>query len=195
VAQFMQLRPPGIGWPPRLPAAATGPGTSAALRAAGVPAGVLLEPHGDVFDSETLWRQQLQTRDWQRQRVLVVRGDDGRDWLADQLRGRGAAVEFLAAYRRCPPQLDAAAQAVLHAALAQPQQHLWCISSSQAAAHLAALAPQADWRASAACAPHARIAAALQRLGFGQVRLAAADAAALAALVRDLIREGRPLQF
>jgi len=189
VRHFMRLRPPSSAWPAQLLAASTGPGTSAALREAGVPPALLVEPDGEVFDSEALW-QQLRARDWQGQRVLVLRGEGGRDWLADQLRERGATVDFVAAYRRCPPRLGAATRRVLEAALAQPRQHLWAISSSQALAHLARLAPQADWRAAAAVAPHARIVAALQQLGFGDVQLAPADAAALAAVAR----EGRPIQ-
>ncbi len=189
VQQFMRLRPPSAAWPAQLLAGSTGPGTSAALREAGVPPSLLVEPDGEIFDSEALW-QQLRARDWQGRRVLVVRGEGGRDWLAEQLRERGATVDFVAAYRRCPPRLGPAARRLLEAALAQPRQHLWAISSSQAAAHLARLAPQADWRAAAAVAPHARIVAALQQLGFGQVRLAPADAAALAAVAR----EGRPIQ-
>lgn len=189
VQHFMRLRPPGAAWPPQLLAGSTGPGTSAALRDAGAPADRLVEPGGEVFDSEALW-QQLRGRDWQGRRVLVVRGEGGRDWLAEQLRERGATVDFVAAYARRPPRLDAGARALLDAALAQPHRHLWCFSSSEAVANLARWAPQADWRQAAAAAPHPRIAAALQQLGFGSVRLAPADAAALAAMAR----EGRPIQ-
>jgi uroporphyrinogen-III synthase len=189
VQHFMRLRPDSAAWPAQLLAASPGPGTSAALRQAGVPPALLVEPSGEVFDSEALW-QQLRTHDWQGRKVLVVRGEGGRDWLAEQLRERGAIVDFVAAYRRCPPQLDPAARSLLDGALAQPQQQLWAISSSEAAAHLARLAPQADWRAAAAVAPHPRIVQALQQLGFGQVRLAPADAAALATVAR----EGRPIQ-
>lgn len=191
VQHFMALRPASAAWPAHLLAGSTGPGTSAALREAGVPPALLVEPDGEVFDSEALW-QRLRARDWQGRRVLVVRGEGGRDWLAEQLRARGATVDFVAAYRRCPPRLDAAARGVLAAALAQPRQHLWAISSSQALAHLADLAPQADWREAAAVAPHARIVTVLQQLGFGQVRLAAADAAALAAAA--VKRQGPPIQ-
>ncbi len=192
--------PPALppGWPPALLAGSTGPGTSAALRRAGVPADRLVEPEGEVFDSEALWRQ-LRPLDWQGRRVLVVRGEGGRDWLAEQLRERGATVEFVAAYARRLPRLDAGARAVLDAALAQPRQHLWSLSSSEAVSNLTRLAPQADWREAAAVAPHPRIAAALQRLGFGRVQLAPADASALAAVLGDALhdavaREGRPIQ-
>jgi uroporphyrinogen-III synthase len=189
VQRFMRLRPPSVTWPPQLLAGATGPGTSAALREAGVPPQLLVEPQGEVFDSEALW-QQLRTRDWQGRRVLVVRSEGGRDWLAEQLRERGATVDFVAAYRRCPPQWDAAASALIEAARTRPLQHLWAISSSQAATHLAGLMPLADRHAAAAVAPHPRIVQALRQLGFGQVRLAPADAASLAAVAR----QGRPIQ-
>jgi uroporphyrinogen-III synthase len=79
---------------------------------------------------------------------------------------------------------------MLDAAQAQPQQHLWLFSSSQAVDNLALLRPGADWAASAAVAPHPRIVAALQRQGFGRVRLVAVGAEALAAAAR----EGRPIQ-
>jgi len=189
VHHFMRQRPPGGNWPLQVLAGSTGPGTSAALREAGVPESCVVEPSGVDYDSEALW-QRLRGRDWQGRRVQVVRGEGGRDWLAEQLAEAGAQVEFLAAYQRVLPQLDAHARALLAAALAQPQAHLWVFSSSQAVAHLRQLAAGADWAASAAVAPHARIVAALQRLGFGQVRHVAIDAAALAGAAR----EGRPIQ-
>jgi uroporphyrinogen-III synthase len=136
-----------------------------------------------------LW-QQLQARDWQGRVVRIVRGEDGRDWLADQLGAAGAQVGFIAAYRRLPPQLDAAGRALLQAALAQPRQHLWAFGSSESVGHLAMLAPGADWSQAVAVAPHPRIVAALQAAGFGTVRQVAADAAALAAVARG----GPPLQ-
>jgi len=189
VHHFMRLRPPGSAWPAHVLAGSTGPGTSAALREAGVPQAALIEPLGEVFDSEALW-ERLRLRDWQGRRVLVVRGEGGRDWLAEQLGRCGARVEFVAAYRRGLPRLDAAAQALLDAALAVPQQHLWSFSSSQAVAHLRQLRPAANWSGCAAVAPHPRIAEALRCLGFGQVRLVAVGAAALAASARG----GRPIQ-
>jgi uroporphyrinogen-III synthase len=189
VQHFMRQRPALQPWPAQVLAGSTGPGTSAALREAGVPPELLVEPAGEVFDSEALW-QRLRSRDWAGRQALVVRGEGGRDWLAEQLGAAGACVQFVAAYERRPPALDAAAQALLDASLVQPLAHLWVVSSSQAVAHLAQLAPAADWSRSGALAPHARIVAALQRLGFGRVRRVAADAAALAAA----LREGAPIQ-
>jgi uroporphyrinogen-III synthase len=161
-------------WPAGVRAAATGPGTASALRAAGVPDGALVEPAADAarFDSEALWAQ-VAHEDWAGRQVLVVRGEDGRDWLADTLRERGATVDFVAAYRRSAPQPDAAGRALLAQAAADPATHLWLFSSSEALAHLRALAPGADWSRSGALATHPRIAAAARSAGFGRVVLSA----------------------
>ncbi len=180
VIHFMAQRPPGLAWPDSLTAASPGPGTSAALRAAGIDAPALVEPRGEVFDSEALW-QQLHDRAWSGRQVLVVRGDEGRDWLAARWRAAGARVCFVSAYRRLPPVLDSHQRALLHDALARPAAHLWSFSSSQALAHLAALVPAADWSASRAVASHPRIAARARELGFGRVELQMLDANALRA--------------
>jgi uroporphyrinogen-III synthase len=176
VQQFFALA--AGGWPAGLRAGSTGPGTSAALRRAGVPPAAIVEPAADapVFDSEALWAQ-LAREDWAGRRVLVVRGEDGRDWLADTLRGRGALVEFVAAYQRRPPQLDATTQALLQQALAAPQAHTWLFSSSEAVGHLRQLAPGADWSTSRALASHPRIAQAACAAGFGDVHLLTAPTA------------------
>lgn len=184
VQRFVAERPPGAGWPAATLAGSTGPGTSGALRAAGLGEGQLVEPAADApsFDSEALWAR-LSGRDWQGRRVLVVRGEDGRDWLASTLAERGAQVDFVAAYRRVPPVADAPAQALIEAARVRPQAHLWVFSSSEAVRHLQALAPEADWRAARAAASHPRIAEAARAAGFGrvdEVRPAPADVAALA---------------
>jgi uroporphyrinogen-III synthase len=168
-------------WPVGVRAAATGPGTAAALRAAGVPDGALVEPAADAarFDSEALWAQ-VAHEDWASRQVLVVRGEDGRDWLADTLRERGATVDFVAAYRRGAPQPDAAGRALLARAAADPASHLWLFSSSEALTHLHGLAPGADWSRSGALATHPRIAAAARSAGFGRVALIASTAQAAA---------------
>ncbi len=178
-------------WPAAVRAGATGPGTAAALRSAGVPAGSLVEPRADAtrFDSEALWAQ-VAHEDWAGHQVLVVRGEDGRDWLAETLRARGARVDFVAAYRRLAPQPDAAGRALLAQALADPARHLWLFSSSEAVAHLQDLAPAADWSRSAALATHPRIAAAARAAGYAAVALTApaVEAVAQAAAARPSIQ-------
>lgn len=170
VEHFLGARPAGLHWPDATLAAGPGPGTAAALRAGGVPAPLVVEPAAGAasFDSEALW-EQLRPRDWRGRRVLLVRGEQGRDWLAEQLHAAGAEVHAVAAYRRRAPQPDAAGRALLARALAEPGAYLWHFSSSEAVQYLSALAPDATWRGAAAVVTHPRIAAAARALGFGAV--------------------------
>jgi uroporphyrinogen-III synthase len=169
--QFFALRPSTLAWPEQVGAGSPGPGTTRALRALGVPARAIAEPAADAaqFDSESLWAQ-LAAQTWADADVLIVRGEGGREWLADTLRARGARVSFLSAYQRGAPRLDAAAQTLLEAAIAQPASHLWFFSSAEAIDHLVALVPQVQWRCAAAIATHPRIAQRAREAGFGAVR-------------------------
>ena len=163
--------PSGWQWPAGLLAAATGPGTSAALRAAGVPAEAIVAPPTETtqFDSEALWAVLAPRFAWAGRRVAIVRGDGGRDWLAQQLAAEGAEVEFMQAYARIAPRWGEPERALLARALAQPAEFAWLLSSSEALGHLRALAPKADWSGALALASHPRIAATARSLGFGQV--------------------------
>jgi uroporphyrinogen-III synthase len=182
VLHFFDARPGAATWPAGTLAGCTGPGTRAALQRAGVPPEAIVEPDEGALDSEGLW-QQLERRDWAGRRVLVVRGEDGRDWLAERLRERGATVEPLAAYARRAPRLDAAGHALLDAAVADPAAWCWLFSSSQAIAHLRSLRPAVDWSAGRALASHPRIAQAARDAGFGHVTICAPDADSVAALL------------
>jgi uroporphyrinogen-III synthase len=181
VAHFFEARPPGVSWPPAALAGSTGPGTTRALHEAGVPQALIVEPdpHGP-FDSEAVWAQ-LGAQPWAGRRALIVRGDGGRDWLSQQLRAAGATVDFVASYRRVPPTIDAAAHALLQAALAAPDDHRWHFSSSEAVAHLHRARPQHAWSSARAWATHPRIVEAAQALGFDQVQLIGAGPDAVAA--------------
>ena len=170
VEQFFALKPPGLPWPKALEVGSTGPGTTRALRAKGVPAERILEPAAESaqFDSEALW-ERLSSSDWRNAKVLIVRGDGGRDWLAETLRTHGAKVTAVMAYQRLPPSFTPPQQALLADALAEPQKHLWLFSSSEAIAHLAASVTHADLARAWAIATHPRIAARAQEVGFGNV--------------------------
>lgn len=170
VEQFFAARPEAAAWPAGLPAASTGPGTTAALRAAGVTRIEEPAPDSPQFDSEALWAR-IATWPWAGSWVVVVRGEEGRDWLGQQLHAAGAQVHFVSAYRRMAPTLDAQGQALLAQALAQPAAHCWLFSSSEAVGHLVRLTPGADWTASWALASHPRIAQAARDAGFGRVDL------------------------
>jgi len=188
VERFMAARPTGVAWPPALQAGSTGPGTTRALRAAGVPAAQIVEPAADgaQFDSEALW-QRLDGRLERGARVLVVRGDGGRDWLADRLRAHAAEVSFVAAYRREVPRQGAGERALLQRALDEPRTHVWCFSSSEAIDNLELLAaPGVDWSPARAIVSHARIAERARRLGVGQVVPSAPDVTAVGACIQSM---------
>jgi uroporphyrinogen-III synthase len=174
VRQFFAEKPPGVAWPARTRAWATGTGTQEALLQAGVAAALIDAPAASAaqFDSETLWLQ-VRSQVAPGSRVLVVRGGDaegaaaGRDWLAEQLHGAGAAVEIVVAYlRRAPVWSEAQCQLARDAAGADSA---WLFSSSQAIAHLRALLPGQDWAQARAVATHPRIAQAARDAGFGVV--------------------------
>ena len=198
VQRFMALRPAGLAWPAGVLAAGTGPGTWRALAAAGVPAAMIRTPGGadpapaGPFDSEALW-QLLAPLDWACRQALIVRGEGGRDWLADALRQQGAQVHFVEAYRRTCAVLDPPARALLQQAQAAPARHLWLLSSSEALGHLPTLAPGLRWAEQQALATHARIAQAAAALGFGHVSLSAPTPAAVAQAVLAWPADPAPL--
>jgi uroporphyrinogen-III synthase len=186
VQHFFAARPREAVWPAGVRAATPGAGTADALRAAGVPAASIVAPAADApsVDSEALWRR-LKDDDWHGRRVLVVRGEDGRDWLAEQLMAAGARVDALAAYARRAPQPDAAERALLAAAAASPAAYCWLFSSSEAVRRLRALDAGAGLGASA-LATHPRIADAARGVGFATVRDCAPDLASVAGAARSL---------
>ena len=189
VAHFFAVRPAAEGWPSQVLAACTGPGTGAALRANGVPPTQVIEPPADApqFDSEALWHACLAPRDWRGHSVLIVRGDGGRNWLADTLKAQGAAVRFVQAYARALPVLDAVASRLLAEALARPREHLWLFSSSQAIEHLSRLAPAAtDWSQARALATHPRIAASAHAQGMREVHEALPTEAGVIAAISTI---------
>lgn len=190
---FFAARPVAAAWPAGTLAGSTGPGTSAALLALGVPTGSLVEPGPDApaFDSEALWAR-LSGRDWRGRHVLVVRGEEGRDWFADTVRAAGGHVSFVAAYRRGPPRLDDDARRLVSRALQEPDGHLWHFSSSEAARHLLALLTPDEARQlgqAQALATHPRIAESLQALGFGRVERVGSGPEAVAERVRSIQSE------
>ena len=186
VEHFFAVRPEGAAWPDDVAAGAPGPGTAEALLRAGCPAGVVVSPAVDAaqFDSEALW-ERLRSRDWNGARVLVVRGDGGRDWLADRLRDAGATVATVGAYRRIAPTFAADARARL-GALVAGDGVVWLFSSSEAIVNLAHVAGDAHWQQARAVATHPRIAARARALGFGAVVECGATVDAVIACIQSI---------
>lgn len=169
---------------------ATGPGTAAALRAAGVPDARIDVPAEDAgqFDSEALWaivRPQVGPGT----RVLIVRGGDadgrpaGRDWLASEIDAAGAGHDTVVAYRRMAVDWSETQRQTALAAAGDGS--VWLFSSSQAIANLQHALPEASWAGARAVATHPRIAQAARDAGFGQVLHSNADLGALVASIES----------
>ncbi|WP_233235194.1 uroporphyrinogen-III synthase [Bordetella sp. LUAb4] len=122
-----------VAWPASCAVATVGPGSAAALRASGAFDGAtLIHPGPDApsHDSEALWHE-LRRRGPLPRRVLIVRGTQGRDWLAEQLRAAGVEVQAHAAYHRAPAQWDDAELAQLRAWRDQALRPTWLLTSGE----------------------------------------------------------------
>lgn len=191
-------------WPADVPVAVVGPSSVTALAERGIappthrviaPAGAQGEGDGagdsPRFDSEALWSELDTTPGaFAGRGVLIIRGNGGRDWLGDRLREAGAAVGAVEAYSRTLPEPTTMQwQAVRDSLKPGAPPYAWLLTSSEAVRNLDALArlhlsPQEHERLKQmqCIAPHARIAAQAQALGFAHVLPAApGDAGLLAA--------------
>ena len=169
VEHFFAARPDGVAWPADVEAAVPGPGTATTLRSLGGDAIVVVAPPDDApqLDSEALWMR-LRERDWRDGSVLVVRGDGGRDWLADRFVQAGASVDAVSAYRRVVPAFAGDDRRRLDDALASPAS-VWLFSSSEAIANLQAIVGSGRFAGARAVATHPRIATKAREAGFGTV--------------------------
>lgn len=172
---------------------APGPGTVRALQDCGVAAAAIDGPGADAgqFDSEALW-QQVAPQIHPGERVLIVRGTDesgsaggrGRDWLAAQILGAGAQVDFVASYERGAPAPGEQEAALARAASGEG--FLWLLCSGEALRHLLAWLPGHDWSRAHALATHPRIAQAAQAAGFGHVATCRPAPADVASSIKSL---------
>jgi uroporphyrinogen-III synthase len=163
-----------------LRAAAIGNGTAAALRAKGV--NNILTPITGA-DSEHLLALP-QFGELAGKRVLIFRGEGGRELIADTLRERGAAVDYAECYRRICPQVDTTP---LRQALAQQQIQAITAFSGETLDNLIALLGAAAAKKAHTLplfVPHARIAQHARSLNFMQtVTTAPGEDGVLAGLV------------
>jgi uroporphyrinogen-III synthase len=166
-------------WPADLMAFAPGAGTAEALAAVGI---VNVRIPETTFDSEGLLAlpelQQLGGK-----RVLILRGQDGRELLGDTLAARGAQVDRVACYVRAKPTgaTSALARVFTHHAV-----RAVTITSSEALANLWEQADGATrdaWRACPTFVPHPRIASAARELGLHAVITGPGDAGLIAGLL------------
>ncbi len=166
-------------WPATLAAFTPGPGTAEALAAVGI-AGARIP--ATTFDSEGLLAlPELSAPHGKR--VVVFRGDGGREHLGDTLRARGATVDYVACYRRAAPATGAAG---LAEAFRDGRIDAVAITSSEGLDNLWVLCDETTrerWRATPTFVPHARIGARARDLGLTVVETAGGDAGVIAGLL------------
>jgi len=167
-------------WPVQLLAAAIGPGTVAQLSRYGIDEVVAPTAR---FDSEgVLELPAFQSERIAGKRVLVLRGNGGRELLADSLRLRGAVVDCVTCYRRSAP-VDGSA---LVSRLRNNALDALTISSSEGLRNLLALLDTAAFdrlRRLPLFVPHPRIAEVATELGLSHVvQTGPADAGILESL-------------
>jgi uroporphyrinogen III methyltransferase / synthase len=176
-------------WPADIPVAVVGPGSVAALARQGVsaPAHRVISPsteHADPrFDSEALYtaiEAQFGESGLEGKRVLIVRGDGGREWLAERMIEAGARVEKIAAYRRVLPEPSMQKWERIHTLLAG-EPHAWLLTSSEGVRNFDELAREhltadeiARLKRGPVVCPHPRIAEAARNMGFDRMTVSGA---------------------
>ena len=155
-------------WPTGLQAAAIGQSTASMLAASGI-AKVIVP--AERFDSEALLElPELAADQVTGKRILILRGNSGRELLAETLIGRGAQVDCVTCYRRSAP-LDGTPVRVL---LCNGQLDALTISSSEALRNLTALLDAGSARClqeTPVFVPHPRIAGVAAELGLQRIIL------------------------
>lgn len=177
-------------WPEGVAVAVVGEGSRMALAKHGVTSATatIFSPRDPMrTDSQTLL-EVLDLDALRGKRVLIVRGETGRELLTDALRTAGAQVTQIAAYRRTAPEFDESRRTQLNRLLDSAND--WIITSSEALRILRQMVEQlADTAAitkmqqQRIILSHVRIAETAQALGFQNITLTGSgDEQLLAAL-------------
>ena len=155
-------------WPEGLAVAAIGPGTVAQLNVNGVTEVIVPD---ERFDSAALLeRPELQAERMAGRKVLILRGNGGREELAETLRARGAQVDAVTVYRRSPPDSSEPFLSLLR----NTTLDALTISSSEGLRNLQALLDTENtdvFRRTPVFVPHQRIAEVATDLGWENVIL------------------------
>lgn len=160
-------------WPPGTGVATVGPGTEATLLARGFDPTVLFEPlvrpRQAPFDAAALLNEVPFVAP-AGLRILVVRGEGGReDWI-DTLRGAGAAVEVVAVHRSHALQVSADCARQAADWLAQAARHpvVFAFTAQDAIDTLDKALPTLGRDRARALAVHPRQVAALRKCGWSR---------------------------
>ncbi len=127
---------------------------------------IILPGDNTHWDSEGLWNElQKLAWDWNAKKVIIFKGEGGRDWLANTMQNAGAQVELISVYSRTP--LDFKDPAWLAVQGIDFSQSLWLLTSSEAVRYLGQAKLPVD--AAMAICPHHRISDAAEQIGFREV--------------------------
>ncbi|MDF1643463.1 MAG: uroporphyrinogen-III synthase [Pseudomonadales bacterium] len=171
-AQFMEKQSvqPSIQLPIQLPSSAQclsiGQATSAALQQ--YFGNTSLFPQ-NAADSESLLElEALQQNQISGHKILIVRGEGGRETLKQQLQQRGAEVQYLELYRRVSPEFSSENPNPLPVLLKNHGIDLITVTSGQSLEYLTELAEhqKGELKALPLLTPSARVADIAQRSGF-----------------------------
>lgn len=177
-------------WPTDIMFAVMGEGSRAALARHGVTSAnaCVISPHDTVrTDSQTLL-EAIDIPSLKGRQVLIIRGEAGRELLADELRAAGVQVRQVAAYRRVAPTLNKARRAQLFSLIDSCND--WIITSSEALRILMHMVEQiagadgvAKMQQQHLIVPHVRIEESARAQGFSDITLTGSgDDSLLAAL-------------
>ena len=140
--------------------------------------------------SEAFWAE-WERRGCAARRVLILRAQHGREWLAERFSAAGAIVESLAVYTRTDPSTDPAARREVQRAMASSVPAIVVFSSSEAVdaldRQMAGIEGAREWlRQGVAIATHERIRDRLLGAGYTRVELSAPDDDAVVARLESL---------
>ena len=165
-------------WPQHITLATIGSGTARVIRAAWGEHTPVLYPEGETFESgsERLF-ELLKSRGFP-SRVLIVRGQVGREWLREQLLAHGTDVEVLTAYQRAPLELSSAELEKLQFSISGPAPIVYLTSTDSVGVlmHAVKTVPGAlEWiQKGFVLTIHPRPKAQLEEVGFRNVALVSA---------------------
>jgi uroporphyrinogen-III synthase len=170
---------PGRPWPASLRTFAPGPGTADALAAAGI---ADTRIPAKSWDSEGLL-ELPDLADVAGKRIVIFRGEGGREFLGNTLRMRGAIVDHVPCYRRVAPEGGADG---LVEAMREGRAHALTLTSAEGVNNLmAALGPEGRDRLARlpVFAAHPRIAERAREHGLQAVETSGGDGGLLAGLL------------
>ena len=183
-------------WPEHITVATIGEGTARMIHSAWGPDTPVIFPKGDTTDSGSeKFFELLKSRGFPA-RVLIVRGQVGREWLREQLLAHGTDVEVLPAYQRLPLELSSDQLAQLQSALNGPSPIVYVTSTDAVSVLMHAVKSvrgARDWLlGGSAITIHPRPMARLEEAGFAQRSLVSARDALVTAEILEQI-EGQVL--